>query len=575
MNDKVLTAGAALVARLGKLGIEYLFCNSGTDFPPIIEGLAAGAAQGLTFPRAIAVPHEHAAMGMAHGYYFATGRSAAVMLHTNVGLANGTIGAINAACDQVPVILMSGRTPTLERGRFGARTVPIGWGQEMRDQTALVREACKWDYELRFAEQVPELLDRAHAIAHSTPPGPVYLSLPREVLCEPVEPALVESEVRAQAATTRVEAGQLEHLAALLTEADKPLVIAQRGCGSRAAYAGFAQMVEQWAIPVCQYWAVKLALDTDHSMYVGVDPAPWLRDADLVIVLDSLAPWSPAQHVVSDRARIVQLGPDPLFSRFPARHFPVDLALAGETAPALEALANEMQNRRHPKGKAFIDARRERIAEASRTNLASRLEAASAGAGQPMSKTWVSARLSVALEKYAQPDGYTVLSELGAPLNTLRLRGHHSWYQEPHAGGLGWSFAAALGIKLADPRRLVIATMGDGSYLFSNPAVCHHLAAALELPILILVLNNAEWGAVRDAVLGLYPDGYAARSNQMPLTSIAPNPDFCLIAKASGAYAERVCDGAALDEALRRAIECVIDKQRAALLDLSVGPGTA
>ena len=122
---------------------------------------------------------------MAHGYYFATGRAQAVMLHTNVGLSNGATGAINAATDRVPMLLMSGRTPTLEEGRFGARTVPIGWGQEMRDQPALVREACKWDYELRFPEQVPQLLDRAHAIAGSTPRGPVYLALPREVLCEP------------------------------------------------------------------------------------------------------------------------------------------------------------------------------------------------------------------------------------------------------------------------------------------------------------------------------------------------------------------------------------------------------
>ncbi len=75
-------------------------------------------------------------------------------------------------------ILMSGRTPVTERGRFGGRSVPAGWGQEMRDQAALVREACEWDYELRFPEQIDEILIRAHAIANSTPKGPVYLSLP-------------------------------------------------------------------------------------------------------------------------------------------------------------------------------------------------------------------------------------------------------------------------------------------------------------------------------------------------------------------------------------------------------------
>ena len=154
------------------------------------------AALGIDLPRAVVIPHEHAAMGMAHGYYLISGQAQAVMLHTNVGLANGSIGAINAACEHVPMVLMSGRTPVTEEGRFGARTVPIGWGQEMRDQTALVREAAKWDYELKFPEQIAGLLDRAHAIANSTPKGPTYLSIPREVLCEPTPRAGLDATCR-------------------------------------------------------------------------------------------------------------------------------------------------------------------------------------------------------------------------------------------------------------------------------------------------------------------------------------------------------------------------------------------
>ncbi|MCP1170396.1 thiamine pyrophosphate-binding protein, partial [Limimaricola sp. ASW11-118] len=184
MSDTI-PAGGAIFPRLKALGVDCVFANSGTDFPPIIEGLAEAAARGEALPRAITIPHEHAALGMAHGYWLATGRAQAVMLHTNVGLSNGATGAINAACEHVPMLLMSGRTPVTEAGRPGARTVPIGWGQEMRDQTALVREAAKWDYELKFPEQLAPLMDRAHAIAETTPKGPVYLSLPREVLCEP------------------------------------------------------------------------------------------------------------------------------------------------------------------------------------------------------------------------------------------------------------------------------------------------------------------------------------------------------------------------------------------------------
>src|ERR1700722_12752013 len=121
---ETITAGGALLARLKVVGVDYIFANSGTDFPPIIEGLAEAAAKDIALPRAIVIPHEHAAMGMAHGYYLATGRAQAVMAHTNVGLANCAIGAINAATEHVPVLLFSGRTPATERGPPRTRPTP-------------------------------------------------------------------------------------------------------------------------------------------------------------------------------------------------------------------------------------------------------------------------------------------------------------------------------------------------------------------------------------------------------------------------------------------------------------------
>src|SRR3546814_17365602 len=107
-------------------------------------------------------------MGMAHGYTLMTGRAQAVMLHTNVGLANGVIGTINAACEHIPLLLMSGRTPATAPGRFGARPVPIAWGQAMRDTAAMIREVCTSDDEKRLPEPVAALLYRPTAI--DTPP---------------------------------------------------------------------------------------------------------------------------------------------------------------------------------------------------------------------------------------------------------------------------------------------------------------------------------------------------------------------------------------------------------------------
>ncbi len=562
-----ITAGGALLTRLKAIGVDYIFANSGTDFPPIIEGLAEAAAKDLALPAAIVIPHENAAMGMAHGYYLATGRAQAVMAHTNVGLANCAIGAINAATEHVPVLLFSGRTPVTERGRFGARTVPIGWGQEMRDQAALVREATKWEYELKFPEQVGEILDRAYAVSMSTPRGPVYLSLPREVLCEPCPSGALDAPLQIAPATAAPAPSALEEAARILARAERPLIVAQRGAGTEEGFRALSRLAEEWGIPVCHYWAIQLAIPTDHPMCVGADPAPWIADADAILVIDSLAPWSPAIHEHPADCRIIHIGQDPLYSRFPVRNFRSHVSLVGETGPAITALAAALEPW-HADRKAACDRRRESVATKTKEIRRKTLAAAEAGGTERMSKAWVSLCLSDAIAGRRA----TVLSELGCPLDPLTLRAHGTWYQEPHSGGLGWSFPSALGIQLADSDRLVVATMGDGSYMFANPVTCHQIAEALELPVLVLVLNNAEWGAVRQSVLGVYPNGHASRSNVMPLTSLSPSPDFTKVAEASRAWTARVDKAADLPGVLAAAIEHVTTKRRQALVEIGIAP---
>lgn len=562
-NEMSITAGGALLARLKALGVDYIFANSGTDFPPIIEGLAEAEAKGIDLPQALVIPHESAAMGMAHGYALMTGRPQVVMAHTNVGLANCAIGAINAATEHVPLLLFSGRTPVTERGRFGSRTVPIGWGQEMRDQAALVREAVKWDDELRFPEHVAPMLDRALAIATSTPRGPVYMSLPREVLCQPCPVEGLDRPASMAPARHTPDPALIRAAAELLAKASSPVIFAQRGAGSDAGFAALARMAEDWAIPVCQYWAVQLAMSTEHPMAASADPAPLLESADVVLVLDALAPWSPDMHPLRPGCRVIQMGQDPLFQRFPVRHFPSDVTIACDLEDGLPALAGALAEFAGPPD---LAQRRERVAGANAGARRATRERAEAGCAAPMTKEWVSLCLSRALEgRHA-----TVLSELGCPLSPMSLSHHQAWYQEPHSGGLGWSFPAALGMQLADPSRFVVATMGDGSYLFSNPAVCHQIAEGLSLPILVVVVNNGEWGAVRQSVLGLYPNGHAARANRMPLTSLTPLPDFAQIARASRAHAESVSAGEDLPAALSRALDHIATRRGPALLDVQV-----
>ncbi|MGA9849812.1 MAG: thiamine pyrophosphate-binding protein, partial [Roseiarcus sp.] len=176
----------AYLALLADRGVDYLFANAGTDFAPIIEALASSDALGLRMPKPIIAVHEQLAMSMAHGYAMVSGRVPAVMVHVSVGTANGLCGALNAARENVPILFTAGRTPLTESGLPGARDAFIHWGQELYDQAGMVREAVKWDYELRNAEQLETVVDRALALAGSEPRGPVYLTLPREVLAQSI-----------------------------------------------------------------------------------------------------------------------------------------------------------------------------------------------------------------------------------------------------------------------------------------------------------------------------------------------------------------------------------------------------
>lgn len=558
----VATAAEALLATLKLRGIDYLLANAGTDFAPIIEGLARAPSAGLAMPTPLAVPHESAAVAMAHGYWLATGRPLAVMVHVNVGLANALMGVINAARDNIPLLLLSGRTPLSEDGRTGSRDLPIHWGQEMRDQGAMLRELVKWDHELRLPEQVPALVDRALAIAASPPMGPVYLSLPREVLCEPVDGITLPEVARQQPPAPAVPApAAIEAAAELIARAERPLIVTQRAGAFAAGLEALGRLADRFALPVTEFWPSRISLPSDHPMHAGFEHAAALAEADLVLALDALIPWIPLRHHLPAGCRVIQLGADPLFTATPVRGFPCDLALAGDLPATLERLAAALESRL-PR----VLERRERLAALHAAARAARLARAEAGAGPPMTPAFVSRRLAQAL-----PEDAILFSELGCDPSVMSFARPGSYFGHPLSGGLGWGVPAALGAKLAHPGRTVVATVGDGSYLFANPVACHQLAEALALPILTIVLDNGMWNAVHRTTRMVYPDGHAARSNEMPLTSLRPAPDYAMIARASRGHAERVEDPAELPGALARALDATREG-RQALLDVVVAP---
>ena len=167
----VETVGQAYLEILRARGIKYFFGNSGTDFGPIIDGLAKFAAERKEHPKPITVPHEFVAVSMAQGYAMITGEPQVVMVHVIVGTGNASAAVMNASRLNVPMIFSAGRTPLTEEGLRGSRTNFIHWGQESFDQGSLLREFTRWDYELRNGDQVETVVDRALEMALGTPQG--------------------------------------------------------------------------------------------------------------------------------------------------------------------------------------------------------------------------------------------------------------------------------------------------------------------------------------------------------------------------------------------------------------------
>jgi acetolactate synthase-1/2/3 large subunit len=136
------------------------------------------------------------------------------------------------------------------------------------------------------------------------------------------------------------------------------------------------------------------------------------------------------------------------------------------------------------------------------------------------------------------------------------------------AGGLGWGLGAALGVKLSAPDRLVVATLGDGAYMFDNPTACHWVSAVQKLPILVLVYNNQMYGAVRNSTAAMYQSGMSAGNGCTLLADLSPAPAFEKIVQASGGHGERVDDPLQLPAALARALHVVTHEKRQALLNI-------
>jgi acetolactate synthase-1/2/3 large subunit len=566
-------AAEAYVRALVAQDIEYLFLNPGTDTLPIQEALSTLEQLGERVPRTVLCAFELVALAAAHGYFAATGRAQAVLVHVDVGTQN--LGGMlhNAQRGRAAVLISAGRTPyTADARQRGTRDTYIHWLQDASDQHGTVRNYVKWDYELRRADQAAEAVARAMQVATSDPPGPVYLTLPREVLMGPAGDAAVFTPAERPAARTGAgDPEALRHVARRLVRGERPLVLTATTGRSRAGFEGLRALAELLALPVVER-PERTNFPTTHALHQGFDPAPLLESADLVLILDHDVPYIPTRTAPAPGAFIAQIDLDPIKERIPLWNFPLDLAVRADTGRALSLIAEHASALLNGDDRARIEARRMQLTARHEAQRAAwDAEARAASGTRPIAVEWLGTCVGQLLRE--APDCVVVDESLTSSQTLWRYLDRCEPGTIFGSGGsaLGWALGAAVGVKLANPDRPVVVLVGDGSFVFGAPLAALWVAQTSQAPILTVVCNNSGYRATKDPLVGAYPKGSSVRGNRFVGVDFQPPPRYDLLAPVVGAAGDRIEDPTDLLPALRRGLEGVRQGQ-SVILDVILAP---
>jgi acetolactate synthase I/II/III large subunit len=558
------------------LGVDYIFANLGTDHVSLIEEIARWDKEGRKHPEIVLCPHEVVAVHMAGGYALATGRAQAVLVHVDAGTANACMAIQNLFRYRLPVMLFAGRAPYTLHGELpGSRDTYVHFVQDPFDIASIVRPYVKWEYSLPSGIVVKEALARASAFAHSDPPGPVYMMLPRETLAEqwddgdmPAYPPARYGSVEAGG----IEPARADAIAEALMTAENPIALTAYLGRKPQAVAALDRLARTCGIRVAEFNSIDLNIPQDSPCFAGFDPLPLLEQADLGLLLDSDVPFIPQYARRAGAIQWIQVDIDPLKSDFPMWGFPTDMRIQGDCGTVLQQVHEAVEARADEAYRRRVAARIAGWSGARNAAAKRRADArANKGVSGALSPAFVFATLS---GKLSADD--VVLNEAirNAPILQEHIgRTQPRSYVGLAGGGLGFSGGMALGLKLARPDRRIVQVIGDGGFHFSSPDSVYAVAQQYQIPVLTVVLDNGGWQAVKSAVQRVYPGGIAAETDQFQsrLTSgrQGDQRDFSAVARAFGAHGECVSEPEQLADAIDRCL-AALDDGKAAVLHVRI-----
>ena len=554
MATETLRGADAFTRLLLDEGISHLFGNPGTTELGIME--AVGRSPGLRFVLGL---QEAAVLGMADGYARASQQLVACNLHAAPGLGNAMGALYNARFAGSPLLVTAGQHET-------------GHGlQEPMLYEPLVRIAeplVKWAVEVPRLEDLPRIVHRAAKVALTAPMGPVFLSLPGDIMDATAtvdlgRPTRVEHRVRPADAV-------LEPLAERLLAAQRPVIIAGREVAAGDAFAEMGRLAEVLGAGVFhEPIPYNARFDMEHPAFLG----DLTRRQETARTL--LQPFDLVVCIGADLLRMSVHSPvDPLPDGMPVVHLsnrdwelgknhPTELAIRADVPETLRALL-PLLARRAPPG--YADAAAGRLRELAERNWRSKAEAARQALLARERRSAVDpAFLMMTLADVLPREAIVVEEALTAAPALATFVPVHSptGFYGLASGGLGFALPGAVGISLAHPGRPVVAAVGDGSAMYGVQALWS--AAQQQLPITYVVIDNGGYRILQERLLAR-----GRSTNLVGMELRDPAIDWVAVAQGFGLAATRVSEPAALRGALRQAIA----SGRPALVQVMMAAGT-
>ncbi len=558
--------GEAVVQAFRSLGVDYVMASPGSEWGAVWEALARQKVSNTPGPIYFSCAHETLAVDLAIGYTVLTGRMQAVMLHTGVGLLQGSMGIDGANRLGIPMVVMSGEALTYGEkqgfnpgGQWQANLSVVGGPHRLAEPIV------KWSTQAASVDTLYQQVVSAGELAQRLPPGPTYLSVPIETQLSEWHPP-ADFRTAPPVSKPTASAADIARLTELLLNSKSPAIVTECSGREPEGYAALIELAELFAIPVIDGSQATYAnFPMDHELYQGVGQPAFLDDCDLVLTLRCRAPWYPPSNRPK-KATIVAIDEMPFRLHMVHHASQADMFVEGDTIAALQLLSAAL--RASSLDAAAIEQRRAHwAAEHDKVWNAGRAAEAKVAGNDKIHPLTLAATMGQVM-----PDNTFYVDETithrGILQRHLQNRGPLSYFRPQ--GGLGQGLGIALGAKLAARDRPVVLMIGDGAFMYNPVLQCLALAHHENLPVMIVISNNNGYIAMKKEHEAFYPDGVSAANNLFygePVTSL----EYSEIPKLFGGYGRRVEDPAELARALREAL-AAIESGKSAVLNVMVDP---